>query len=165
MGIDMLSIYAFAATNKEIDLQRKSYMQYAFVYADVPLDMPLSQYQAIQDYPSSQYFNDIQEMMARNYYLIYNYDPAAYADYMARNTYTGAEEWNWQSEAHWQEYKDMRTRHQRTKMSHNFALGIMLLNRAISVIDTALLSRKGVGTVYAAPSGMDGVMLNYQVNF
>jgi hypothetical protein len=167
LGVDIVSLYAFFATNKEIDRQMDNYMQYANIYAGVPLGMPQSQYQAVQDYISSDFFNDRQEMMARNYFLITYYDPAAYAEYLAANTYNGIESWEWQSEAEWNEYKSMRTRVQHTKMSHNLVLGIMLLNRTISAIDSALLSRKNdsAGTVYFSPSGAEGIMLNYQLNF
>jgi len=165
LAIDMLSIYAFVSTDKEIERQRDSYMSFASAYAGVPYGMPRNHYQAVQDFVSSDYYNDIQEMMARNYYLIYNYVPEAYLDYIERNTYTGDEAWNWGNEASWQEYKNMRLRHQRTKMSHNFALGIMLLNRAVSAIDSALLSRKLNGAVYVTPSGLEGAMLNYKIEF
>jgi len=165
MAIDLLSVHGFVDTNKEIDRQRESYMSFASMYAGVPYGMPTNHYQAVQDFISSDYYNDIQEMMARNYYLIYNYDPASYADYLERNTFTGDEAWNWGNEANWKEYKNMRLRHQRTKMSHNFALGIMLFNRAVSAIDSALLSRRLNGAVYVTPSGLEGAMLNYKIEF
>lgn len=167
LGIDIMSVYAFLETNKEVDRQINNYMHYAETYADVPYGMPKEQYQAVQDYISSDFFNDRQEMMARNYFLITYYEPEAYEEYMAANTYNGIETWSWDSEANWNEYISMRTRVQHTKMSHNLVLGIMLLNRTISAIDTALLSRKDDrgGTVYFSPSGTVGLMLNYQLNF
>jgi len=165
LGIDLLSIYAFVETDQQIDRQRDAYMRHANLFAGVPIGMPNRHYQAIQDYPSSSYYNDIQEMMARNYYLIYNYDPESYADYMARNTYLGDETWNWQNDAAWNEYKNQRKRHQRTKMSHNLALGMMLFNRALSALDSAILSGKNAGTVYLAPTPDQGAMLHYQLNF
>ncbi len=167
MGIDFVTIYAFFATQQEIDLQRRNYMQYAEVFAGVPYNMPRNHYQDIQEFPSSDYYNEIQEMILRNYYLISEYSPDAYAQYMDELIYSGDEEWKWQSDAHWTEYKNMRIRHQRTKMSHNLALGILLLNRAVSAIDSALLSGKvnKYGTLYFSPSGMEGLMVNYQIGF
>ncbi len=162
---DLLSIYAYASTGTQIDQQRENYMTYAFQYAGVPVGMPQNHYQAIQDYPSSSYYNDIQEMMARNYFLIYNYDPAGFEDYLNRNTYQGEEQWDWVSDTAWQEYKNQRIRNQRTKMSHNLALGIMLFNRAFSAIDSAILSGKKHGTVYLSPLGTEGAMLNYRLDF
>lgn len=167
MGIDLLSIYAFVTTQQEIDRQIDNYMRYAEVYAGVPYGMPRKHYQAIQEFPSSDYYNELQEMVLRNYYLIYTYDPEKFAEYMDLYLFQGDEEWNWQSNEHWTDYQNMRARHQRTKMSHNLALGIMLLNRAVSAIDSAILSGKlnKHGTVYFSPSGTEGLMLNYQLDF
>jgi hypothetical protein len=167
MGIDLITVYAFFATQQEIDLQRRNYMQYAQVNAGVPYDMPRNHYQDIQEFPSSDYYNELQEMVLRNYYLIYDPDPAEFARLMDELIYRGDEEWKWKSDAHWKEYQQMRVRHQRTKMSHNLALGVMLLNRAFSAIDSALLSGKlnEHGTLYFSPSGKDGLMASYQIDF
>ncbi len=167
MGIDLISIYAFFATQREIDLQRTNYMHFAEVYAGVPYGKPRNHYQDIQEFPSSDYYNEIQEMILRNYYLISEYNPEAYNQAMNELIYSGEDTWNWQSDKKWQEYKDMRTRHQRTKMSHNLALGVMLLNRTVSAIDSALLSGKinKYGTLYFSPSQTDGLMVNYQIDF
>jgi len=167
MGIDLLSIYAFVTTQQEISRQIDNYMKYAEVYANVPYGMPRNHYQAIQEFPSSDYYNELQEMVLRNYYLIYTYDPERFAEFMDLYMFQGDEEWYWQSDQHWTDYKNMRARHQRTKMSHNLALGIMLLNRAVSAIDSTILSGKlnKHGTVYFSPSGNEGLMLNYQLDF
>ncbi len=160
---DVLATYSFFKTDHDMDLQKDSYKQYAFSYAGVPLSMPQNHYQAIQDYISSESFNDFQDMQARNYFVIYHNDVQAYIDYMEANTYTGEESWEWQSAMHWETYIDMRKTHQRIKIKHNLAFGVMLLNRAISVIDTAILSKDM--NLFATPHGADGLMLNYEMRF
>lgn len=165
MGVDLINIYAFIATGREIEMQKKNYMKFAELYAGVPYGMPDEHYQAVQNYPNSDYYNDIQEMMARNYYLIYNYDPESFAEYISANTYQGNEEWSWQSEEKWEEYKHLRKRHQKTKMNNQLALGLMLLNRGISIIDSSILSKKKHGELYLAPLPANGAMLNYQIEF
>lgn len=165
MGVDLINIYAFIATDREIEMQKKNFMKFAELYAGVPYGMPDEHYQAVQNYPNSDYYNDIQEMMARNYYLIYNYDPESFAEYISANTYQGNEEWSWQSEEKWEEYKHLRKRHQKTKMNNQLALGLMLLNRGISIIDSSILSKKKHGELYLAPLPANGAMLNYQIEF
>lgn len=160
---DVLATYSFFKTDYDMDLKKDAYRQYAQSYAGVPLGMPPSHYQAIQDYISSEDFNDFQEMLARNFFVSYHHDVQGYIDYMEANTYTGEESWEWQSAMHWESYIDMRKQHQRIKIQHNLALGVMLLNRAISVIDTAILSRNV--NLYASPHGADGLMLNYEMRF
>lgn len=165
VGIDVVNLYAFYATNREIDLQKKNFMKFAELYAGVPYGMPSNHYQAVQNYPSSSYYNDIQEMMARNYYLIYDYDPQSYTDYISANTFQGNEEWNWQSTEKWNEYKSIRRRHQKAKMNNQLCLGFLLFNRCFSVIETSILSSKDVGNLYLAPSSSEGAMLHYQIEF
>ncbi|HNV92480.1 MAG TPA: hypothetical protein P5518_01615 [Candidatus Cloacimonas sp.] len=165
LGADLVNLYAFYATDKEIDLQKENYMKFAELYAGVPYGMPKQHYQAVQNYPSSSYYNNIQDMMARNYYLIYNYDPQSYTDYIAANTYQGDEEWNWQSEDKWNQYKAIRKRHQKAKMNNQLCLGLLLLNRCLSVIDSSILSKKEMGNVYLSPLSNEGAMLHYQIDF
>ncbi|MCB5252747.1 MAG: hypothetical protein RBR69_00645 [Candidatus Cloacimonadaceae bacterium] len=160
---DIVATYSFFKTNHDMDLKKDAYKNYALTYAGVPLYMPQNHYQVIQEYISSEEFNDFQDMMARNFFVIYHNDIQGYIDYMEANTYTGEESWQWQSNMHWEKYIDMRKAHQRIKINHNLALGVMLLNRAISVIDTAILSKNV--NVYASPHGSDGMMLNYEMRF
>ncbi|HNQ43410.1 MAG TPA: hypothetical protein PKI59_03235 [Candidatus Cloacimonadota bacterium] len=165
---EAIALNAFITTDKSMSLQQTAYKNYAFKYAGVPLGMPQNHYQYVQDYISSEYFNNFQEMMARNHYLIYYNDPQAFADYMAENTFTGEEQWEWRSSEHWQKYQTLRREHQKTKMNHNLALGVMLLNRAVSVIDTAISGSKARNQsyqVYFTPSAQDGLMLNCGINF
>jgi hypothetical protein len=163
LASDIVATYSFFKTSHDMDLQKDAYKNYALHYAGVPTDMPQNHYQAIQDYISSEEFNDFQDMMARNYFVIYLNDIQSYIEYMEANTYTGDETWKWQSAMHWDTYKDMRKRHQRIKINHTLALGVMLLNRAISVVDTAILSKDM--HLYASPNGLDGMMLNYEMRF
>jgi hypothetical protein len=163
LASEILATYAFFKTQQDMSLQKDNYKRYAFRYAGVPMDMPQNHYQAVQSYISSQDYNLYLEMIARNYYLITYYNPEGYEEFMAAESFSGDEEWAWQSEMHWQKYTDLRTKHQKTKINHNLALGVMLLNRAISVVDTALLSRKV--NLYAQPSGFDGMMLNCEMRF
>lgn len=167
MAIDVLAVYALIATNREIDAQQHKYQNYANIYADVPLNMPAHHYQAIQDYLSSDEYNDLITMMGRNYYLISNYNPEEFEQYISANIYTGDEEWAWDSDAHWQAYKKMRKRVQKTKMNHSLSLGIVLLNRVASAIDSAILSGRPQNTpfMYFSPAGDSGLMMNLGRNF
>ena len=163
IAADLLAAYSYFKTDNEIDLQRDQYRKYAYVYAGVSEDMPLNHYQYVQEYISSEDYNDYLEMIARNYYLISNYDPEGYADFLQSESFSSEEMWAWQSAAHWEKYKDMRKTHQKTKINHTLSIGLLLLNRAISVVDTAILSRNL--QLYARPSGMDGLMLNCELRF
>jgi hypothetical protein len=51
----------------------------------------------------------------------------AYTEYIAANTYQGNEEWNWQSEEKWQEYKHIRKRYQTVKNEQSAYLGFNVI--------------------------------------
>ena len=77
------------------------------------------------------------------------------------------EAWSWQSSYHQDQYRSLRFRTQTAKMYRSLSLGVMLLNRVISLIDVALISRKpGQPTaLYFTPLESGGLMLNYRMEF
>lgn len=164
---EAIAANAFISTDRSMELQQKAYQNYAFKFAGVPLGMPRNHYQSVQEYISSEYYNSLIEMMARNYYLILYNDPVSFEQYVSENNFTGAEVWEWQSSSHWQKYQKLRRDHQKTKINHNLALGVMLLNRAVSVIDTAISGKNQAKSyqVYFSPIANDGLMLNCGISF
>lgn len=167
MGADIIALSSLLATDKQVDDLTASYKQYASVYAGVPINNNDRYYQHIQQYFSSDEFNRFQEMMARNYFLIYQYAPDQFNEYIAANTYAADEAWQWQSTEHHKHYKQVRASRQKAKMYNNLSLGIMILNRAISVIDVAFISgkTKQQTPLYFSVEGRDGLMLNYRLDF
>ncbi|HOY83929.1 MAG: hypothetical protein LHW45_09330 [Candidatus Cloacimonetes bacterium] len=164
---DLLALTAWLATGREIDNLTGSYRKYAEVYAGIPENMSDSYYQVIQQYISSDEFNQLQTLEARNFYLIYNYDPAGYEAYLAENTYSAEDAWAWQSSEHQDQYRSLRFRTQTVKMYRSLSLGVMLLNRVISLIDVALISRNPdqPTALYFTPLESGGLMLNYRLEF
>ena len=167
LGSDLLALTGFWATERQKDDLIRSYKQYAQTYAGVPITDNDSYYQHIQQYMSSAEFNQFQELMARNYFLIYLYDPSGYASYIAANTYSPEEAWNWQSDLHFKHYRALRSKTQKTKMYQNLSLGMLILNRVVSAIDVTFISsdRKRQTPIYFSVFGEDGIMLNYRLDF
>lgn len=163
LSADLISIYAFFKTDNDAKLYKDRFQKYAYDYAGVPLGKPDIHYHYIQKYYSSESYNDIQELSARNYYLIYNYDPEAYENYLEIYTFKGDDTWAWQSKKHWAEYKELRKNQKLSVMNHNLALGVMLLNRGISLIQTSILSRPA--NLAATPLPNNGIMLSYELRF
>ncbi len=167
LGADLITIAAFMGTGQQVDDLTRSYKQYANLYAGAPRVEDDLYYQHIQQYVSSASFNEYQEMMARNYFLIYYYDPAGYEEYVLANTYAADEAWSWQSSVHHKHYKKLRSNRQKAKMYNNLCLGVLILNRAVSMIDTAFISKgsRDSTPVFFTPTGDLGLMLNYQLEF
>lgn len=163
LASDILALSAFLKTDSQINAQERAFQDYATHYAGLNPNRTKSYYQAMQNYYSSADYNEYVEMVLRNKYLIDTYDPDTYAAEMAKYCFTETESWRWQSPRHWEYYKSLRRKQQKSRMNHNLALGIMLFNRAVSVLDNAIL--KGPGQLQAAPCGADGISLGYEINF
>lgn len=164
---DLLALTSYIATGRHRDDLTRSFKQYALTYAGVAINNDDQYYQHIQQYLSSGEFNQFQELMARNYYLIYNYDPEGFDTYLAANTYGEDEAWSWQSDKHFRKYRALRSKTQKAKMYQNLSLGIMLLNRAISVIDVAFIhpGSNRPTALYFSGLGEGGIVLNYRLEF
>ncbi|MFA7542866.1 MAG: hypothetical protein WCY84_00695 [Candidatus Cloacimonadaceae bacterium] len=163
LASDLLAISAYLKTGSVIKEQERTFQDYALHYAVNDPLYPKPYYQAMQNYYSSDEYNEFQEMLARNYFLIYNNDPEGYEAYMATHYFSEEESWRWESQKHWEAYKNLRRKHQKSQINHTMALGIMLFNRAVSVLDNAIL--KGPGQLQATPFGKDGISLGYEINF
>ncbi len=167
VGTDLVALTAWLATGREINNLTASYKQYAKSYAGIPDEVQDSYYQHIQQYLNSDDFNNTQILGARNYYLIYGYNPEAYQEYVEENTYSPEEAWAWQSAEHQAHYRSLRFRTQSTKMYQNLSLGAMLLNRFVSLIDVALISKdpQKPTPLYFSVQENGGLMLNYNLEF
>lgn len=167
LGMDVLALTSYWAVNRQEDLLLDSYRQYAQAYAGVAVNSNEIYYGHVRQYLSSDDFNAYQEMMARNYYLVTNYDPAGYAEYMQDNTYGEDQAWNWQSEEHLEQFRQKRSRYMKMKLFKNASLGVVFLNRMISMIDVVFISRTPSGgtALYFSQQTPDSVMLNYRLEF
>jgi len=171
-GIALLSadilVWSFflKSANDMRDLQR-TYKQYAYQYAGVPLDRDSGYYQVIQNYISSNEFNQLQEMLARNYFILTLNDQQAYQEYIDNNTYTGEFGWQWENIQNWHHYKSLRRKHRITQMENQIFVGLLILNRLVSVINVNLLFNRSrvQSSLFFSAASPDQVMLNYQIKY
>ncbi len=168
LGADLVALFAWSSYKQDVKDYTNRSKRYANIYAGTGLDIPDWQYQDMQSYLSSDDFNDYQEMRARNYYLIYTYDPDGYAEYLSRNLYTDEEAWHWQSAEHQKEFRNLRRKKQRSAQYQSLALGALLLNRAISTVDALFLSKRPSSKPPAMHIGFNEdktMMLHYTLEF
>jgi hypothetical protein len=144
-----------------------SYRLYAFQKAGVPVNVDNKRYNDIQNYISSEQYNNQVELAARNYFLIQNYDPEAYQQYIMENTYSDEEAWKWKTNEDRMQFKEIRRHKHRYEIYDNFTVGAMVINRLISVIDAAKTTKKqNKYSIYANPTNNGkGLTLNYEYKF
>ncbi len=167
LSTDILIWSSFFALEKEKDNLTDTYKQYAVVYAGAKSGMPESYYQNLQNYISSDDFNRYEELFARNYYLIYSYNPEGYEEYILANTYSDEESWSWQNQTYQDHYKKLRRRTQKAKIYQNLSIGALVLNRVVSVIDVSLINKKTNRplSIYFTPTSNNGLMFNVQLEY
>lgn len=167
LSTDILVWSSFFALEKEKDNLTDTYKQYAVVYAGAKSGMPESYYQNLQNYISSDDFNRYEELFARNYYLIYSYNPEGYEEYILANTYSDEESWSWQNQTYQDHYKKLRRRTQKAKIYQNLSIGALVLNRVVSVIDVSLINKKSNRplSIYFTPTSNNGLMFNVQLEY
>lgn len=135
---EILIISSYLKLGSEIDNVTRFYKQYAQNYADVQGRRPDAYYQMIQNYRSSESYNSQVILAARNWFLIYRNDPESYYAYLENNLISPEDAWEWRSDRHWQFYRNKRNDKQQMEIYRNFAIGAAVLNRIISIIDSAV---------------------------
>jgi len=141
LGAEILIIASYFRLSKEIDWKVNSYMKYAENYADVPFDSGDNYYRLINNYISSDEYNKEIEQYLRNRYIVYEYRPDLYEFYSNEWMISDDESWEWDSRENWLEYRSLRRDRQQLDILANFAIGAAVINRVISVIDSALMGR------------------------
>ena len=149
-----------------------SYKQFAYSVTDVPKDQEDSYYQKIQDYISSDNYNESIIRDARNYFLIYNNDPLGYEEYLANYLIPEDLIWDWENTKNWYKYRELRRNKQDFEIYTKFVTAAAILNRIVSMIDSAVsvkkLNRSGkyLGKLSFKPDYKKrGMEINYEYRF
>ncbi len=165
-------IFSYFRMQSERDWAIKSYKQYAFSIAGVPKNMDDEYYQRIQNYMSSEEYNDAILRDARNYFLIYNTDPEGYEAYLEANLIPEENYWHWDNNDEWSKYINIRLKKQDYEIYSNFTFAAAILNRIVSVIDSALEAKKFnrsgqyLGKLSIQPDWRKkGMKINYEYHF
>lgn len=168
-------IFSYFRLQNERNWAINSYKQYANSVVGTPINMEDSYYQLIQDYASSEEYNDNIIRDARNYFLIYNNDPEGYNAYLEANLIPDDNSWHWNNDDEWYDYIDLRLKKQDFEIFANFAVAAAILNRIVSVIDSAMEAKKikrsersqnDLGKFSISPDWeKKGIKLNYEYRF
>lgn len=153
--------------NQEVETETNSYKRYAYQVAGVPLSSSNQKYNEIQNYVSSSEYNDDVLRYARNRYLVYEYNPDLYQEFLDIYLLEGEDCWDWKTKDNLLSYKSIRKRKQQNEIYSNFAVSALIINRLISVIDAAVTTNKmNKHRIYTAPqTNGKGLGLYYEIRF
>jgi hypothetical protein len=120
---------------------RKSiYQEFAAVHAGVPKRNDDEFYRIIGNYVSSDGPFSANEQVRREARAYYPDDRAQQEAYIQEHAYTGNDSWQWDSDATFSRYQDMRDASLSAYHNSEFSLGLLVANRLISVVDTGILA-------------------------
>jgi len=167
LSADLLIIGSYFRFQLERKNAIKSYKQYANAYAGLAYDSSDDIYRLAQNYISSEEYNNSVELYARHFWLLYDeYDE--YQLYLAENLIPDNAGWEWQYESQKNKYTSIRQDKQRFEIYQNFAMGAILLNRIISILDIIIFKDKADKSyeLYSVPDiDGKGIRLFYEYRY
>ncbi len=123
-------------------MREDDYREFASVFAGVPQGSTSEYYQDIADYISSEGEDSYNEGIRSEARSLYPDDLDAQSDYFAQHGYFGDAGWEWESRTRFSEYLDLRHSEALSRQNAFHMLGLAVLNRAISGIDSAWMARR-----------------------
>lgn len=142
LSLEAAAIFTYLRLQNERQWAVKSYKQFAFGIADIPKDREDFYYQLLQDYISSDLYNESIIRDARNYFIIYNNDPVGYEEYLDKYLVPEEMSWDWENDRNWYKYRALRRNKQDMEIYMKFAFAAVVLNRLISMIDSAVSAKR-----------------------
>jgi len=176
-GIFFSSELAIIATyfrlKAESEWADNNLQQFAYENAGVPKNSTDEHYLLIKNYVSSDDLNEYIDRSARNYYLIYKSDPEGYYEYLEENLITDEDDiWSWDTDENWKNFGRLRIDKQNFETYTQFAIAAGILNRIISIIDSAISAKRFnkkanlFGNLSVIPDWENkGFLLNYEYRF
>ncbi len=132
----------YASFEIQSSMREDDYQEFASVFAGVPQGSTSGYYQDIADYIRSEGEDSYNEGIRSDARSLYPDDLDAQSEYFAQHGYFGDTGWEWESRARFSEYLDLRHSEALSRKNAFHMLGLAVLNRAISGIDSAWMARR-----------------------
>lgn len=172
IGTEFAILFSYFRFKSETEWKIDSYEQFAFVNAGIDKNSSDIVYQRAQDYISSEEYNESIILAARNYFLIYYHDEEAFQEYLDYHLIPEEEGWDWETNKNWSKFYKLRRQKQDLEIYSNFAVAGLILNRLVSILDSAISVKKYnkqnkyYGKLYVAPVWDNkGIKIGYEYKF
>ena len=133
----------YAAFTVQGGMREDDYREYASLYAGLQDGGNSSGYYGdIADYIRSEGYDSYNEAIRADARSLFPDDLEAQEQYVTANGYFGGDSWEWESEARFDAYRDLR--HEASVSTRNafYMTGLAVLNRALSAVDSAWMARR-----------------------
>ena len=142
LGVEAAIWIGYASYTVQGDMRRDDFEEYASIFAGVGDNMSSSYYQDIADFIRSEGDASYNQDIRAEARSLFPNDLDAQAAYLAANGYYDDLSWQWQSEARFDHYRELRRLEQQSERSAFYMTGLAVLNRAVSSIDAAWMARR-----------------------
>jgi len=132
----------YATFTIQEDMRTDDYHEFAQIFADVPEGASSEYYQDIADYVRSEGTDSYNEAVRAEARSLYPDDLEAQRAYLTANGYFGSSSWEWESEARFEHYRDLRHIAGVSRKNAFYMTGLAVLNRALSAVDSAWMARR-----------------------
>lgn len=139
---DIVLFYSAHRFNNEVHWLNDSAKQFANTRAGIPANRDSGYYELVQKWYSSDIYNDEVELYFRNLGLVRYNNPDYYLEEIEYYSISDENAWQWNTQADWKQYKIIRRDKQTQLMNRKLAVGALIANRVISVLDATVLVRK-----------------------
>jgi hypothetical protein len=123
-------------------MREDDYREYAEIFAGTDAGADGGYLSDMGDYISSEGDNSYNQAIARDARSLFPGDREAQRAYIAENGYYGDLSWDWGSSEHFVEYQELRFAASKSDRNAFYMVGVAMLNRAISGIDSAWMARR-----------------------
>ena len=169
LAADLITIFSLYRFNLEQDIAVNNYKQYALVNAGLRMGVDKDVYIYASKYRSATEYNLAMETFYKNYLLIDYITQEEFNEYVLRDRLGPEDWWEWQSDAQFKKYRSIRQQKQEFEQYASLAVGILIVNRIISVVDAAITTNK-INTanrqLYTTSDvERKGITLNYEIRF
>ncbi len=155
----------YAAFRVQQGLRTDDYKEYAGIFAGVPDGSTSDYYQDVADYIRSEGDDSYNQAIRAEARSLYPDDLDAQRAYLTSHGYFGSSSWEWESEQRFEHYRGLRHGAAVSRRNAFYMTGLAVLNRALSVIDSAWMARRyNLGSrgepsarLYMSPEISDGV--------
>jgi hypothetical protein len=132
----------YASFEIQGSMREDDYKEFASIFAGVPRGSTSEYYRDIADYIRSEGEDSYNEGIRSEARSLYPDDLDAQSEYFAQHGYFGDAGWEWESSGRFSEYLDLRHSASLSRKNAFHMIGLAILNRAISSIDSAWMARR-----------------------
>ena len=168
LASELTVILGYSRMNHQAVWAENSYKDLAYSKAGMNKDSSKDYYTLASKWHSSEEYNEYLDMVARNYYILYDNDPDSYESFLKEHQIPADKGWIWHTNDDLVKYRQYRIAKQDYKIYANLIASGFVLNRLFSILDSVISIKKinKIGRLSASVNlRKKGIKIKYAYKF